>query len=325
MEEKIRTCFNQEIVNQACLAYSISPAELKELGGFESFIYEFNQNATGYILRITHSSRRTVAQISAELEFMEYLHENGVNCSRIMPAANGKSVVEVTDGKETFLVSAFTKVPGAHVTKDDVNADLHKEYGRLLGKMHRLAKTFQPKSSEIVRHEWDSWPGYGVALPAGNQKVIEKYQDLVKKVRTLAKNSNNYGLVHYDAHAGNFFLHQGELHIFDFDDSQYSWFIADIAIVLFYAVRSLPPDKAADYASEFLPAFLAGYRLENQLDAAEFKHIPLFLKLREFDLYYAIHEAGFAEQAKNFINGRQEKLENDIPYIDLNFEKFAHE
>lgn len=192
MDQKIRTCFNQEIVNQACLSYGISQNELKELGGFESFIYEFKQNDTDYILRITHSSRRTIAQIEAELEFIEYLHENGVNCAGVLAARNGRTVVEVSDGKELFLASAFTKVPSSHVAKNDINPDLHREYGRLLGKMHRLAKSFQPKSPDIVRHKWNVWPNYGAALPAGNEKVIEKYLELASKVSLLSKNGVNY-------------------------------------------------------------------------------------------------------------------------------------
>ena len=115
--------------------------------------------------------------------------------------------------------------------------------------------------------------------------------------------------------------------LFDFDDCQYTWFADDIAVALFYAV---PHDgrsaRARDTAREFLGHFLAGYRSENDLDPRWLARIPLFLKRREMDLYIVIHRsidlANPGAWAASFLDGRREKIENDVPYVDIDFGEF---
>jgi len=43
-------------------------------------------------------------------------------------------------------------------------------------------------------------------------------------------------LIHTDVHAGNFFVDDGRITVFDFDDSSYQWFASDIAIALYYTI-----------------------------------------------------------------------------------------
>jgi Ser/Thr protein kinase RdoA (MazF antagonist) len=73
-----------------------------------------------------------------------------------------------------------------------------------------------------------------------------------------------YGLIHGDVHAGNFHLHQGVVHLFDFDDCCYHWFAADIANAIYYAVwhqarYEAPGADPAGFAVRFTRALLDGY------------------------------------------------------------------
>ncbi len=121
---------------------------------------------------------------------------------------------------------------------------------------------------------------------------------------------------------GNFFVDKGHITLFDFDDSLYSWFVNDIAIVLFYAVRSWPDDEQSAFAHHFLDHFWQGYTQENQLSRDWLIHIPDFLKLRELDLYAVIH---FSFDVNNLddspwvaklMHNRKYRIERDIPYLD---------
>ncbi|MDO9027186.1 MAG: hypothetical protein Q7U87_04820, partial [bacterium] len=77
-----------------------------------------------------------------------------------------------------------------------------------------------------------------------------------------------------------------------------------------------------------LPHFLEGYAQENRLDPKWLKEIPLFLKIREIDLYGAIHRSFDVNNIDNpwvagFMKGRKEKIEQDVPYLDIDFGAWA--
>src|SRR6185503_18451404 len=102
----------------------------------------------------------------------------------------------------------------------------------------------------------------------------------------------SYGLIHQDAHQNNFFIDSDEtITLFDFDDCVYSWFSNDLAIVLFYIsmdAEELGFPSAAAFTQEFMPHFLRGYRRAYTLDLRWLKEIPVFLKLRELELYAVV-------------------------------------
>jgi len=56
--------------------------------------------------------------------------------------------------------------------------------------------------------------------------------------KLLARFSHNtptvesYGLVHCDVNPTNFYVNDGQITLFDFDDCAYNWFINDIAVAL---------------------------------------------------------------------------------------------
>jgi Ser/Thr protein kinase RdoA (MazF antagonist) len=76
-----------------------------------------------------------------------------------------------------------------------------------------------------------------------------------------------------------------------------------------------------------MPVFLQGYREHNRLDPAWFKEIPRFLKLREIDLFAAIlftmGETPEDAWCARYMLGRREKIENEVPYIDFDWESLA--
>ena len=74
--------------------------------------------------------------------------------------------------------------------------------------------------------------------------------------------------------------------------------------------------------------FLRGYKRENSIDAAWLNKIPCFLKLREIDLYAVIHRSFDVNNLEHswdirFMRNRKYKIENDVPYIDFDFESLA--
>ena len=93
--------------------------------------------------------------------------------------------------------------------------------------------------------------------------------------------------------------------------------------------------------------FLRGYRRAYILDSGWLKEIPVFLKLRELELYAVVHRdfdiqgvkhwslesfkriPGFDSNSSNnvwianFMRDRKTNIEKDLPFIDFDFESLA--
>ena len=114
-------------------------------------------------------------------------------------------------------------------------------------------------------------------------------------MQKLPKDKSCYGLIHQDAHGNNFLVDEtGRITLFDFDECAYSWFINEIAIVLFYII--MDAEDWPVFTQEFISHFLRGYVKANPLEAKWLKEIPNFLKLREMELYAVAHRDFRCEQ-----------------------------
>jgi len=325
MEAVIKERFNAQIMEEAGQRYGVVLDKNNALDGFESFIYEFEKDGSAYILRIAHSQRRTEALIQGEVDWINYLAAGGVGVAQAVLSENGRFVEPIDDGKNGhFLATAFVKAKGDTAwAMEKSDATLWLEYGRLLGKIHTLSKVYTPSNPEWKRPLWDdpimrldNW------LP-DDQKLVQQHADeLIHYLQALPIDSDSYGLIHQDAHMGNFFVDEAyNITLFDFDDCAYGHFVYDIAMVLFYAITNHP--KAAVFAVEFMEPFMRGYKQENSLDPKWLAEIPYFLKYREIDLYAAIHRSFDMEQMPaeswvgKFMNGRQQRIEDDVPYLDM--------
>src|SRR5512136_2346284 len=144
MDPKITALFNDDILHAAMRRYDVAPDRIQLLDGFESFIYEFNRPDGDYILRIGHSLRRSPDLIRGEVDWINYLSDGGVTVARAVLSSVGNLVEAVEDGHGgQFLCTAFVKARGGIAGKEQINERLFLNYGRLLGRMHALAKTYR--------------------------------------------------------------------------------------------------------------------------------------------------------------------------------------
>jgi Ser/Thr protein kinase RdoA (MazF antagonist) len=325
MEKRIKERYNDSILQQVMGSYAIQGSDIHLLDGFESFIYEFERDSASYILRVGHSLRRNENLIRGEVDWINYLHQGGASVSKAILTVNGDLVAAVDDESGgLFLATAFEKAAGEPPGEKQWGKNLYEHYGRLIGRMHALTKDYQPADPAWRRPEWDHPEFFEIDwLPESESIAVRKYHELRTHFDTLSKSRDSYGLIHQDAHAGNFFVdQQGIITLFDFDDCCYSWFINDIAIVLFYI--ALGAESKAAFAKEFMTHFLHGYRSENHLDQKWLGEIPSFLKLREIDLYAVIHRSFDVENLDHpwvamFMKDRKERIEKEVPVIDFDF------
>lgn len=326
MEKRIKDRYNDQILLQAMQAFNIQERHIRLLDGFESFIYEFERNEERFILRIGHSLRRNENLICGEVDWINYLYTKGASVARAIQTIDGTLVSPIPDGRGGhFLATAFEKADGRHPRDVDWNEALFERYGRLLGRMHSLSKEYLPLKPAWKRPEWDDPGMLDVEgwLPESEYLVLEKFRYLKTHLEEFPKSSDSYGLIHQDAHAGNMFVDkEGKITLFDFDDCTYSWYINDIAIVLFYLL--VGKEDSAAFTKKIMPQFLRGYKIENQFDEHWLEELPYFLKLREIDLYAVIHRSFDVDNIDHpwvamFMQERKHRIENEVPFLDFDF------
>jgi len=331
MDKSVTALFSQTILEQALHAYGIECSTATLLDGFESFIYQVSKNGKDYILRIGHSARRSPDLIRGESEFLNYLSEGGLSVPQVFFSEAGKLVEEIkaSDGS-FFLTTLFEKAPGRPPKRKEFGPALFFNMGCFMGKLHRLSKDFNPSQPRFKRFSIEDDLVVMEAsarkyLPECDEPVLMAYKETAAAISELPKFSSTYGLCHIDFHGGNFFLtDEGKITLFDFDDCQYAWFVYDIAMALFYAISHdcTRPEELAE-AEGFLQHFWQGYVQFNNLDSSWLQQIPLFLKLREIDLYILIHRSMDLDNldpwCASFMANRRKKIIEATPYCNISY------
>jgi amicoumacin kinase len=323
LEQRIRERYHAGILEEAMQRYGIEAERIRTLDAFESYIYEYQRDDGNYILRISHSFRRSAKLIAGEVDWINYLADNGIPAARAVTSLSGKLVEAVADGQgEYFLVTAFVRAAGQKAW-DVWSPEIYQPYGRLLGSMHALAQNYQPADVTWKRPEWDddSMEFVDHYLPESEMLVKQKYRLLCDHLHALPKDPTIYGIIHQDAHPSNFVVDErGKITLFDFDEAAYSWYANDIAIALFYSVMGEP--DLVGFTKEFMIRFLSGYRQVYALDNRWLQEIPVFLKMREIELYAVMHrdfDVNNIDDAwcASFMQGRKEQIERDVPFIPV--------
>ncbi|SDX03830.1 phosphotransferase enzyme family protein [Paenibacillus sp. CF384] len=337
MENVITDLFHRHgVLAIAAERYGLSVEEVTLIGGFQNFVYEYQRSGREYILRITPGSRRTVGAVKAELEWIRYLVGHGISASMPILSAAGEWTEVIVTAEMFFTAVSFEKAPGQKVgypacLDDDA---LYEALGRITGNMHALSKLYQPEDDSAHRLEWrqnDYLKDIDI-LPPSHQRVKENYSLMVSRLNDMPTDRDTYGLIHGDMGIGNFVRDEGDgkITLFDFDEAQYSWFVEDIAIQLYYLVYVYGGEDGRelreDQARRFMRSFMKGYNLENTLSEEDLKQIPLFLMLRELIVYIGAFRDFDGDESfsssdnqwfKDWIAESKVRLERNMPIVDI--------
>ncbi|MBL0385200.1 phosphotransferase [Tumebacillus sp. ITR2] len=319
----IQERFNDTILQDAANRYGTTLDGLKNLGGFESNVYEFHRDNHAYILKVTHTIRRSVNYLLGELEWLNHLVDGGVSASRCIPSTNGNlvEVIEENDG-HSFLAMAYEKAPGTRVPKEQWGPNLFREWGRVIGRMHKLTQTYELRDPALKRQEWYEEECLQLRkYLADDPEVIAAGEELLQRIHKLPQDATSYGLCHTDLHQGNLHVTEDDSIVaFDFDDCGYNWFANDVAIILFYAMRypsETYPTRAAT-TEAFLTHFIAGYQEESEFNPEWLTLFPDFLRLRHLLLYIVMQQAG-----ETIPEEYRQKLIDGTPLVEFDFTTIA--
>lgn len=288
INEIVKKHYTQDILKAACERYNIKVENAKLIRGNANLIFDCGDK----ILRLSHSDIRPCDEIALELEWMGFLEGNKVPTPAIILSKHHAMYEQLGDDKNHFTVVCFEKIIGGRVTDKQWNKKHFKRLGQVTGLLHSLNHKYE--NLDIRQYdedylEWDKIPEFEVYkyLPKDDRNLEELHHTLVAEFRTIPKTKTNYGLIHYDIHHGNYFLTENDntLVVFDFEMTCKSWYINDVATVLYYAGHYPKTRKDENFEEEFITAFWKGYEEHYQIEEAEKKWIPKFLLYRDLMVY----------------------------------------
>jgi Ser/Thr protein kinase RdoA (MazF antagonist) len=138
----------------------------------------------------------------------------------------------------------------------------------------------------------------------------------------LPKDADSYGLIHNDFNDGNFTVdyENGDITVFDFDDSCYFWIMYDLACAWEGGIgRAMfrPLVERKDFMARYMEHVLTGYTRENSIREAWLARLPLFLRLIQMQelMHYAQYLDDPDEEIQAGLRYKIHCIENDIPYL----------
>ena len=273
-------------LTEAAELYGVAASDLAPLGAFESDVYSFDSPHGPSILKVISVEHRTAEQVRAEVTWLLALVESGVPVAEPLTATTGEYVSSLTDPER--VVVAFRRAPGVTTRPPDWTDARLESWGEVLGRLQAHSRGWtapHPKRKTLAEQTYAT---RAAEVVPDDPAFVESARRLLDAAGPLLTHGPDSGLVHADLHHGNMLLHGESWTAIDFDDCAYGSYAFDLAMPLFYAVRSdrdVPPDVAA---ARFLPPFLRGFRRHAPDPEGGAEAVALSMALRRAELVTAL-------------------------------------
>ncbi|MCL2774642.1 MAG: phosphotransferase [Oscillospiraceae bacterium] len=322
----LRSVLDEKVIMELSRYYSNTYIENTNLHGGHNFIYLIKGDYE-FVLRATPKSRRSSEDIESELDFMTYLKSNDVSLPAPLKGFDNKFIYETEIDGEVFIISAFEKANGLNAWERGLDGrEIFVAAGQMLGKMHAASKKYIPQKVKPRKqwHENYHFIKAGEVFDKHRKDIKEAFENYMVKIKKLSCDKKTFGLIHGDYFFSNYFFNSDKkITILDFDECEYSWFISDIALCMYYFLLGPEPLELSKKSNEAINIFLwiiEGYNKENKLSAEQFEQIDCFFQMRDYILLSVIYEnERFMEWENKFIEGAAERVIKNKKFVDVDF------
>jgi Ser/Thr protein kinase RdoA (MazF antagonist) len=328
MQDEIVFLLTPELVDEAASRWGATEKAVL-LDDVTNFVYEIKCQQERRILRLTHSSHHSEDEIMAELDWVNYLVQQGVTASRPLFSERNKQLTVCFPVQgSSFTAAVFEYAPGHFIdtsNRQEWNPSLFQTLGRTMGRMHRVTKQYHPRHLKKKRSHWfeeDTIQNASDYLPADQKQVATDLEELLQCFGHASQTVDDYGLVHNDVNPTNFHVNDGRITLFDFDDCAYNWFINDIAVTM--PLYSKLFNKAGWEAElkEFFCWYMRGYEQENKLDEGWLEVLPDCLRLQNIITLVACHQSNVPNsQYRSFYEQVLNIYQQGHPLFNFDFYK----
>ncbi|MGM7682997.1 phosphotransferase enzyme family protein [Cytobacillus sp. Hm23] len=332
MEKEIKDLINQKVVNLGATKFGVTIQALTFIGTSQNIIYGYQKNGFSYILRFTPSLHRNEDLVKGELDWILFLANNGVLVSKPIRSQTGSLTEIIEINEDVYLtVTSFIRAEGRKMGYPECLNDhhLYQELGKITGKIHKLSKKYILPRENIKRHEWSNnyyLQNMKQFIPLEQTLVYDQSIQLINKINNvLIKDNDSYGLIHGDINVNNFLVNENGITLFDFDEAQYSWFVEDVAITLYYFVYVHGGEEGKEkrilQARHFMEYYLKGYQEYNLIEDYWLNQIPLFLQLREVIAYVGMYKHCDVTQLNqwgmDYLSQSRIRIETGMSIVDI--------
>ena len=322
------------IIKKAEALYALDGYEYLQVPGHEGGRNEIlvcrKDGENRYVLRVSALEDRTEEDYLAETEFVHYLAGHGAPVADVIPSVNGRLVERVEEiGKQVFI-SLFEYAKGMLMADNGYRyrdgAPLEEYFyntGKALGALHRLAKEYRPAHRRPEFSDTYNMEYINRLIPDDHAELKQAIARRLEACRTLSKDGEAYGLVHFDFCDGNYHvdMDSGAITVFDFDNCIYCWYMFDLAHVWTHGVgwfRHIPdPAKRMEGMKHYFDTVLEGYRSETDVPDGLLEKLTQFIDLTIIEYIVDEYECSAREGGlpdEEDIEEEADCLINDIPY-----------
>jgi len=317
---------SQTHLNQILLTTDIEPNRLEFIQMSQNYVYRYSDINDQKILRISTGRDRTKSQIEAELSWVNYLADYGINTCRPIKLEDGRLLESIEINGENNILTLFEHAPGKQVERKTADEATFESIGRLTGEMHTVAHHFsqdtkQPldrplwKESRLLNHDVESLKG------TFSKSTLRSINQLIQSISNTPKTDRNFGMIHADINCMNLHRSNDDLWIYDFDNCEYGYFTQDLATILWDSIYCKVLNKFADEGMNariepLWAALLKGYSATSPMKVLDLTLLKKLFILREATIYIHYHRTlNLTEVGDSFHKGL-EVMKNNIEALD---------
>ncbi len=326
----VRIIYSDKEIISFAERFTSSVESIELLGQSHNTVYKITCR-NSFILRVTPLCHRSRNEIVSELDFLIHLHENGATVSSPLLSLTGDLVIGFQSDSGDGHISAFTIAEGLDWrTRDNDHISL-EHIGRSHGKIHKESRNYDPVNFPKRRQYFESQHLKKAAqvFRKANPKLVEYFESYLADLSVMTKSPLNYGLTHGDFLFSNYNItSDNKVTVFDFDECEYSWYINDIAICVYYYLLGGDPtelNKKSEEAEQMVCSLMKGYLAEYPLPLEELEKMNLLFSMRDYILLSTIYERDhvYRKWEKDFIGGAVDRITNKRHFIELNMRSIS--
>ena len=268
------------------------PVEVVKVESVTNEMFRCTAKDGEYFARITNY--KNYDEQLEEVNYTNFLYKEGLGVSPTITSFNNRTVEEITLDHREVLTVLYKAAPGIHLPRNQWNADVLKELGRQIGRLHRFSKKFEKLHPIKYINDWHVNEEYSFLkyIPKEETAIREIAEEVLTTIKKIPKSHSNYGLLHGDLWLENILVdHDLNLTMIDFQDCEKHYYIFDLAVPIYSALEYsfVGGGNIADYGRDITKAIIDGYREENDLSPEMLDRLPLFIKLKEVFEYSLMH------------------------------------
>lgn len=308
MEQKILEMLNE-----------IYPVEITKVEAVTNEMFRCIAKQGVYFARITNY--KSYDEQLEEITYTNYLYKEGLGVSPTMVSNKGNQIEKITFNNKEVLTVLYAAVKGKHLSRNEWNADVLKELGKQIGKLHRLTKKFEEIHSVRYINDWYQNEEYDFLkyIPEDETMIRDVAQEIITKINNIPKDKSNYGLLHGDLWLENVLVDDDlKLSMVDFQDCEKNFYIFDLAVPIYSAIEFsfVGGGNIIEYERDITKAIIEGYQEENNLPKEMLEILPLFIQLKEVFEYSLMHmywnKEKLTEEQIRIMNHFRRRIEENV-------------